>query len=338
MIKIAVDAFGGDNAPYPMVEGAVSAVQQNSDLHIVLTGDADKINEVLKPLYNQDRITVFDAKEVITNEDVPTRAIKTKQNSSMVAALKLVADGECDGIVSAGSTGALLTGAFMIVRRIKGIQRPVLCCVTPKVGAEGKCLFLDCGANSECKPSMLQQFALMGCAYSKAVLGVEEPKVALLSNGTEEGKGNDMTKEAFAFLKSSDMCFTGNIEARDILTAGNDVVVTDGWTGNIALKAYEGMANCIFAILKDSIKTGGFKAKLGAVLLRSSLRKVKRTLDYSELGGGIFLGVEKPVIKAHGSSVSRTVAIAIAQAADMVENKVIDKIKSALPEEAVEED
>ena len=246
----------------------------------------------------------------------------------MVVAYDLLKNNDdISGIISSGSTGALLAGAIMKVGRIPNIIRPALCPILPTVKDKGVAL-IDCGANVDCKADMLVQFAYMGSAYMSAVFGVEKPKVGLLSNGSEDKKGNALTKETFELLSESNINFMGNMEGRDILSGQYDVVVCDGFSGNVALKSCEGTAGAIFNVLKSEINSGGLKAKLGALLLKDVLRGVKKKLDYNEIGGAGFLGVNKIVVKAHGSSGSKAFAAAIEQARKMAENDILGKIKN----------
>ena len=333
IMKILLDAFGGDYAPAEMVKGAVMAVQNDSEVEVVLVGNEDAIKAELAPVYTGDKISIINADEVIGCDEVPTVAIRQKPNSSMVVALNaLRKNDEYVGMVSSGSTGALLTGAYLIVRRIKGIQRPALCPILPTIKG-GKVILCDAGANADCKAEMLCDFALMADKYATIMNGVTNPKIAILSNGAEEGKGNEMTKAAYSMLKEmKGINFVGNIEARDIISGDVDIVVADGFSGNVALKATEGMAMGMLALIKDGIMNGGVKAKLGYVMLKKVFKDVKHTLDYNENGGAMFIGVEKVVVKAHGSAKAKSIANSIIQAKDLAKRDVIGKIKEALLE------
>ena len=326
-MKIAVDAFGGDNAPQEIILGAIDALTQEKDFEIVLFGDEDVINSQLENLeFDKSRVLVVDAKEIITNEESPTTAIKTKKNSSLVKAFDYLVENEnAEALVSAGSTGAVLTGAFMKLGRIRGISRPALAPILPTIKGSGVVL-CDCGANVDCKPQQMLHFGFMGSAFCSAMLGIENPRIGLLSNGAEEHKGNELTKEAFLLLKSSSLNFVGNCEARDILSGEYDVVVADGFNGNIALKSAEGTANAIFTLLKGSIKDGGLRAKLGAGLLLPALKVLKKKMDYNENGGACFLGVKKVVVKSHGASKAKSISASILQAVQLVKGGVVDKI------------
>lgn len=330
-MKIILDGFGGDNAPEEAIKGAVDALKADGRLKIVVTGDKEKIEEILKR-ENADlsRIEIIDAKEVITNDESPTMAVKLKKDSSLVRGLDRMNADDADAFVSAGSTGAVLTGAFMKIGRIKGISRPALAPVLPTLKGNGVVL-CDCGANVDCKPVQIRHFAVMGKAYAEAMLGVKDARVGLLSNGAEDKKGNELNREAFALLKEDeDLNFIGNCEARDILSGDFDVVAADGFNGNIALKSAEGTANAIFSILMDKINEGGLKAKLGALLLKPALKEVKRKMDYNSAGGACFLGLNKVVVKAHGSSKRKAFCAAILQASSLAESDLCNKIKDGI--------
>lgn len=327
-MKFVVDCYGGDLSPKANVLGAVQAVNKFSDLNLILCGRESEIKDILAGEYSGDRIDIINADEIINNSDIPTNAIRQKTGSSMVVAYDLLKNNDdISGIISSGSTGALLAGAIMKIGRIPNIIRPALCPILPTVNNKGVAL-IDCGANVDCKADMLVQFAYMGSAYMSAVFGVEKPKVGLLSNGSEDKKGNALTKEAFELLSESNINFMGNMEGRDILSGQYDVVVCDGFTGNVALKSCEGTAGAIFNVLKSEINSGGLKAKLGALLLKNVLKGVKKKLDYNEIGGAGFLGVNKIVVKAHGSSGSKAFSAAIEQARKMAQNDILGKIKS----------
>ena len=330
MNKILIDAFGGDNAPEEIIKGSLQALTEKQGFTAVLIGDEDKINAILSGYdYDKSRVEIIDAKEVITCEEEPTVAIRLKPNSSICVAFKELKENEqAKAFVSAGSTGAVLVGATLKLGRIRGINRPALCPVLP-TKIDGKNVFLmDSGANADCKPINLCQFALMGTAYAET-MGVENPKVALLSNGTEDEKGNALNHEVFPILKQmKGINFVGNIEARDILSGEYDVVVADGFSGNVALKATEGAVNLLFGEIKGCIK--GFWGKLAGLMLKGKLKKLKNKLDYTKKGGALFIGVEKPVIKAHGSSKALAFKNAVLQAVDFAEKSVPEKIKEKL--------
>lgn len=324
-MKIAVDAMGGDQGLLVTVKGSIDAVNEYG-INVILVGKSELIkNELNKYEYNGHNIEIINAEDIITNDDEPAKAIRRKKDSSMVVGLNLVKDGIAEAFISAGSTGALLSGGLLIVKRIKGIERAALATVYPT--KKGVSLLLDVGANAECKPKYLQQFAVMGSVYAEKILQLNSPKVGLVNIGTEEGKGNDLTKETFGILKNTDINFYGNLEARDIPEGYADVLVCDGFVGNVILKLTEGLASSIFSTLKDEfMKT--ISTKLGAMLLRPGLRSFKKKLDYSEYGGAPLLGVKGAVIKAHGSSDAKAIKNAIRQAKLFVENKVIEKIEA----------
>jgi glycerol-3-phosphate acyltransferase PlsX len=331
--KIVVDAMGGDYAPEEIVKGVLEAVDEDKSVEVILVGDLDKIDLAsINASAGKDRIELVDAKDVITNDDVPTSAIKQKKESSLVKAFDRVAsDNEVGGLVSAGSTGAVLVGAFMKVGRIKGISRPALAPMLPTVKGDKKVILCDCGANIDCKAINLHHFGIMASAFSSSMLGVENPRIALISNGTEDHKGTELNQEAFALLKEDpNLNFAGNCEARDILSGDYDVVVTDGFNGNIALKSAEGTAGAIFSILTDGIMKGGLRMKLGYLLLKPVLRVVKRKLDYNAQGGAVFLGCNKVVVKTHGSSKSKSVSASIIMAKKLAEAGLPDLIKQGI--------
>lgn len=329
--KIVVDAMGGDYAPQEVVKGAFEALNQDKSLEVILVGDLDKVDASLFDGV-KERLTLVDAKDVITNDDIPTSAIKQKKESSLVKAMDIVAKDEAvGGLVSAGSTGAVLVGAFMKIGRIKGISRPALAPMLPTVKGDQKVILCDCGANIDCKAVNLHHFAIMGNAFSKAMLGIESPRIGLISNGAEDHKGTELNQEVFALLKEDEsLNFVGNCEARDLLSGDYDVVVSDGFNGNIALKSAEGTAGAIFSILKDGIEKGGIKAKLGYLLLKPVLRSLKRKVDYNQQGGAVFLGCNKVVVKAHGSSKAKAISASILMAKRLAEKQLPTLIKEGI--------
>jgi phosphate acyltransferase len=324
-MKLAIDAMGGDNAPKEIVLGAMKAVEAFSDIHITLYGDNQKIEETLK---SHERITVVHTDEVILGTDEPVRAVRRKKNASMVLAAQAVADGQADACISAGNTGALMAAGLFVIGRIEGIERPALTPTLPTIGGEGF-LLLDVGANADAKPEHLQQYAIMGSIYAEKVRGIANPRVGLLNIGTEEKKGNDLTKQAFSLLKTTNLNFIGNVEARDLLDGVADVVVTDGFTGNMVLKTIEGTALSVFKMVKTAL-TSSLKNKLAAAVLKPELTGLKNKMDYSEYGGAGLFGIKAPVIKAHGSSDARAIFSAIRQARVMVESSVTGLVKSSI--------
>lgn len=328
-MKIIVDAFGGDNAPLEIVKGAITAVNLLTDVEVILTGDEEKINQILKQEnYTGKKITVVHAPDVITNNESPTMAIKQKKESSLVVALDMLKNNDdIAGLVSAGSTGAVLTGGLLRVGRIKGILRPALAPLLPN-SKGGKTLLIDCGANMDCKPQYLEQFACIGSAYMKAMFNIENPRVAIISVGVEDKKGNAQVHETFELLKNNpNVNFVGNMEARDMLSGDYDVLVADGYVGNVALKATEGAIETLMSVIKKEINNGGLSAKLGALMLKKVFKKIKQRMDYTSVGGSPFLGVQKIIIKSHGSSKAKTIYAAILQVKTIYEAGIIDKIK-----------
>ncbi|MED1126391.1 phosphate acyltransferase PlsX [Bacillus paralicheniformis] len=330
-MKIAVDAMGGDNAPKAVIEGVMKAVEDFEDLEITLIGDREKIADHIT---EHERITVKHAEEVIEATDEPVRAVRRKKNSSMVLMAGEVAEGRADACISAGNTGALMTAGLFIVGRIEGIERPALAPTLPTVSGDGF-LLLDVGANVDAKPEHLVQYAIMGSVYGEQVLGVKNPRIGLLNVGTEDKKGNELAKQTFQKLKETDLNFIGNVEARDMLDGVADVIVTDGFTGNVALKTVEGAALSIFKMLRTTL-TSSFTAKLAASALKPKLKEMKTKMDYSEYGGAGLFGLKAPVIKAHGSSDGRAVYHAIRQAREMVSQNVAEFIEEKIQQKADE--
>ncbi len=325
-MKIIVDAMGGDNAPDEIIKGAVEAAKE-IDATIVLVGNAKIIKDRLDKLEKRDNIKVKHASEVISNEEIPTKAIKTKKDSSMVVGLNMIKEKEGEVFISAGSTGALLTGALLNVGRIKGISRPALCPTLPS--QKGPFVIVDAGANTNCRPDYLVQFAHMGNIYCKNVLGIKNPRVGLLNIGTEAEKGNDLTKATYELLKKEKFNFIGNIEGRDLMPGNVDVVVCDGFTGNVMLKTIEGFGLAVFGILKDSI-TKGLRRKIGALFLKPALKEIKHKMDYTEYGGALLLGINGGIIKCHGTSKAKEIRSAILQAYEFEKTNTIENIKEAI--------
>ena len=332
-MKIAVDIFGGDNSPSALIDGCVDAAKLYDDVEFIFTGDERIITDYMSEKgYGSSRISIIDAPETITCGEQPTVAIKRKKNSSLVKALELVASKEADAFVSAGSTGAVLAGATLIVRRIKGVKRPALAPVMPTV--KGPVLLIDCGANVDCKPNYLQQFAVMGSAYMKKVCGIDAPRVGLINNGAEAEKGNELTKSAYKLLENTDINFVGNCEARYTMTGDYDVLVCDGFVGNAVLKCTEGVARSIMSIIKQELMASPV-TKLGALISRAGFKRVKKRMDYTEYGGAPLLGINGCIIKAHGSSNAKAITSAIGQARSYCIGDVTAAIQSgieALPE------
>ncbi|NLP50595.1 phosphate acyltransferase PlsX [Bacillus sp. RO1] len=321
-MRIAIDAMGGDHAPKTIVEGVMKAVEKYSDVTFTLVGDENKIRPYLT---NEKQITILHTDEVISGDEEPVRAVRRKKNSSMVLMAKEVKEGRADACISAGNTGALMTAGLLIVGRIKGIERPALSPTLPTVDGKGF-VMLDVGANAEAKPEHLFQYALMASIYAEKVRGVKAPRVGLLNVGTEDKKGNELAKSAFEFIKESNAVhFIGNVEARDLLNGVADVVVTDGFTGNITLKAIEGTALSVFDMLKEAL-TSDLKSKLAAAVLKPKLKTIKTKMDYSEYGGAALFGLKAPVVKAHGSSDDNAVYNAIRQTREMLQKDMVGTI------------
>jgi len=321
---VVVDGMGGDFSPNAVVEGCIAAIKEY-DVDILITGPEDLITEELKKYnYDHKKIKIVDAKETISTSEHPVMAIKRKKESSLVKALNIVKSGDADAVISAGSTGAFLAGCTLIVGRIKGIDRPALAPVVP--GEKRPFMIIDCGANAECKPNYLLQFGIMGKIYFENILKIDNPSVGLVNIGAEEEKGNELAKSAHKLLKEANLNFVGNVEAREIPSGDVNVLICDGFTGNVILKLYEGAVATVFSLLKTRIM-GSFRTKLGGVLLKPVFKKFKKDFDYKEYGGAAFLGVNGICIKAHGSSDAKAFKNAIKQATIFYENNVVDKLK-----------
>jgi len=320
-MKLAVDGMGGDNAPQAIVEGVLLALDDFPNLEIDLYGDEQKMTPYLK---QHSRLKVVHCTEVVEAEDDPARAVRRKKDSSMTRMLDAVAEGKAQACLSAGNTGALMAGGLFKVGRIDGVSRPALATTLPTMNGDGF-LMLDLGANADAKPENLLQYAIMGDIYVKQVRGLASPRVGLLNIGTEDKKGNDLTKSAFTLLKEADFNFEGNVESRELLNGIADVVVTDGFTGNMVLKTLEGTAGTIFKMLKEAL-FATTKTKIAAALVKNDLKQLKDKMDYTEYGGAALFGLKAPVIKAHGSSNPRAIYSAIRQASIMVEHKVCETI------------
>ena len=330
-MKIIVDAMGGDNAPQAIVQGALDAHKQHG-VDILLVGRAAEVLRAVEACGEKTLpagVELRDASEVVEISDDPATAFKMKKDSSLTVGLNLLKAGEGDAFVSAGSTGALLSGATLLVKRIRGIRRAGMGPVIPVLG--GKAVLCDCGANAECTPEYLMQFAYLGNYYAKRVLGVEKPRVALLNIGAEEEKGDTLRHETYALLQAASkegrLHFTGNIEASDVMMGGADVVVADGFTGNIMLKSLEGTGKFLLKELKKMFLSST-KTKLAAAMVKSDMADMKKLLDPSEIGGTPFLGISKPVIKAHGSSDARAICNAVLRAKEYAESGFIADIEA----------
>ena len=327
-MKIILDAMGGDNAPAEILKGAAAATAAWPDVEILAVGDAEKIAACVKEnAIEMKNIEIVNATEVIEMCDEPARAVRAKKDSSMVVGLRMLAEGRGDAFVSAGSTGALHVGASLIVRTVKGVKRPALATVIP---GKTPFLLLDCGANVECRPAMLEAFGVMGSVYMNKVMGLEQPRVALVNNGAEESKGTPTYVEAHQLLKNNKAIhFVGNIEPRDIPAGHADVVVADGFTGNVVLKLTEGLAKYFGSKLKEMFKKS-LGTKVGYLLLKGGVADFKKSMDADEYGGAPLLGTRRPVIKAHGSSNARAIQNAIRQARLCVENDLCGVMAESL--------
>lgn len=338
-MKILIDAMGGDNSPDEIIKGSVDATHE-IESEIILVGNEKIINQKVKELYGKDsikelseKLSVKNAEEVIENCESPTEAIKKKKDSSMVVAFNMLKNGEGDAFVSAGSTGAFMAGGLLLVGRIKGIDRPALCPILPTYDGKGFML-IDSGANTNCRPINLLQFAKMGQIYMKNVMHVEDPKVGLLNIGAEEGKGNELMKESFERLsEDSDVNFYGNIEGRDMFDGLVNVVVTDGFTGNVALKTTEGIGAMVTKLLKEELMKNVW-TKFLAALLKPALKRFKKRMDYSEYGGALLLGVKKPMVKCHGTANAKIVKFTLIQAENFAKNNVVESIEKSISEDS----
>ena len=333
-MKILLDAMGGDNAPEATIKGAVKAIKE-LESEIILIGNEEKINQKVKELYGKenikeisDKISIHNTTEEITMEDIPTQAIKHKKDSSMVVGFRMLKEGEGDVFVSAGNSGALLTGATLLVGRIKGVDRPAMAPMLPsyKKGV----MLVDAGANTNCKPINLLQFAQMANVYLQKIYHIEKPAIGLLNIGTEETKGNDLIKESYQLLKQDSeihgINFVGNIEGRDAFTGEIDAVITDGFTGNVFLKTVEGFGKLVKRSLTESLKKNVLSI-LTALPAMPAIKRFSKTMDYKEYGGALFLGVQKPVVKAHGSSDEKLFYYTLKQAENFAKSGTVDIIK-----------
>ena len=333
-MKILLDAMGGDNAPDAVIRGAVKAASEIKS-EIILIGNEEIINKKVKEFYNKGNITEVSSKitikhttEQIEMEDIPTQAIKHKKDSSMVVGFKMLKEGEGDVFISAGNSGALLTGATLLVGRIKGIDRPA---IAPMLPAYKKSfLLMDAGANTNCKPLNLVQFAQMSTIYLKNTFGIDKPKIGLLNIGTEETKGNELIKETYQLLKNNSeeygVNFIGNVEGRDAFSGEVDAVITDGFTGNVFLKTTEGLGRLVKTNLKESLLKNLF-TKICALPSLPAINRFSKTMDYKQYGGALFLGVKKPVVKAHGSSDEFLFYFTLKQAEEFVKSNAVEKLK-----------
>lgn len=334
-MRIYVDAMGGDNAPQAPVAGALEALEKNPELELVLAGPEKTVSQTVDSVFQTEeqkkllnRVTIVDCPEVITNEEAPVMAVRHKKQSAIVDGMLKLRDGEVDAFVSAGSTGAVLAGGMFRLGRLHGVERPALAPLLPN----GKDFFLliDCGANVDCRPEYLHQFAQMGTAYMQTMRGVANPRVGLVNNGAEAEKGCALTKAAYEILSADDkLNFVGNVEAREITHDSADVIVCDGFVGNVILKFMEGVSGTLMGMIKREM-LADTRSKIGALLAKPAFRRVKKSMDYSEVGGAPLLGVSGNVVKAHGSCSAHAFACAIYQAEKMVTGDVVGKIEKQL--------
>lgn len=334
-MKIALDAMGGDNAPLETIKGAVAALEEVSELELVLVGKKEVIEaELSKYKYNKEKIEIVDAREIIEMTDEPVVAVKSKKDSSMNRTLELVKDGTVNASVSAGNTGALITASQLKLKRIKGVLRPAIATMFPN--KKGHMLMLDVGATADCKPEFLNQYAMMGSKYMEILVGKKNSKVGLLNIGTEEGKGNEVTREAYNLLKENkSINFVGNVESTEVMNGNIDVVVTDGFTGNMVLKTAEGIGKFILDVIKTEVSKS-FIYKLGALLLMPALKVVKSKMDSSEYGGAIFLGLNGISIKAHGNSDAVAIKNAIKIAEKFAKLNFVEEMKKVIDIDNIE--
>jgi glycerol-3-phosphate acyltransferase PlsX len=328
-MRIALDAMGGDNAPEVTVEGAVWAAREHG-VHVLLVGQEELLApELAKHVTSGLALSIVHASEVIGMEDEPAVAAKTKQDSSMIVGMNLIKNGEADAFFSAGNTGGVMAAALFRLARIPGVKRPALTVHYPTV--KGHCLVLDAGANTDCKPEWLLQFGVMGSIYAQTALGIEVPRVGIVSNGEEEGKGSTLVKEAYELLKGNQVNFVGNVEGKDIPFGLADVVVTDGLTGNVIIKLSEGVTKFLMGVIEGEIKSSAMTA-IGGALAKPAFRRAKRVLDYAEVGGAPLLGVNGVVLVGHGRSNSKAIKSGIAAAKRAVEAGMLDAITHRLAE------
>lgn len=326
-MKIALDAFGGDFAPYSNIEGAIAA-RKEYGVEVALVGKMETVKAAAAEKgFDLSGVELVDAEDVFDMHRTPTDLIKEGKNTSLAVAMQLCADGKADAVVSAGSTGAIVVGGTFLCKRIKGVKRAALGSVLPT--EKGQVFMMDIGANADCRPEMVQQFGVMASAYLNKVCGIEDPTVGLLNIGTEETKGGEAQLEAYRLLSKAPIHFVGNVESRELPGNSPDAVVTDGFTGNIALKLYEGVADHLFSLIKAAFKTN-LKTKIAGVLVKPSLKGLKKKFDASEIGGAPLLGVRVPVIKAHGNSNAKAVKNAIRQAKAAVENDLCGAIAEGM--------
>ncbi|MBQ3705213.1 MAG: phosphate acyltransferase PlsX [Clostridia bacterium] len=330
-MKIYIDAMGGDNAPQVIVEGTLEALRGDPELQVTLGGPAAQVEPLLASAQDvRDRITLDDAPEVITNHESPVMGVRKKTGSATVKGMLALREGSCEGFVSAGSTGAVLAGGMFRLGRIPGIERPALAPLLPN--GKGHFLLIDCGANVDCKPEYLVQFGMMGEAYMRGVMGLEKPRVGLINIGAEAEKGNALVKATYPLMEQAPYHFVGNVEARDITADQADVLVADGFSGNLVLKFMEGVAGTLMGIIKQELMADT-RGKVAGLIGKPAFRRVKKLMDYTEVGGAPLLGVQGAVVKAHGSSNAHAFACAIGQCQKMIRGKVVETIAAGVSRE-----
>ena len=327
-MRIFVDAMGGDFAPQAPVEGAVEALRRYPNIEITLAGDLKQVEPLLKDCDDvRGRITLLDAPEVITNHESPVMGVRTKKNSATVQGMLQLKEKQADGFVSAGSTGAVLAGGMFRLGRIEGVERPALAPLLPN--GKGYFLLIDCGANVDCKPEYLQQFGVMGDAYMKGVKGLKQPRVGLINIGAESEKGNALVKAVYPMMEQASYHFIGNVEARDITGDQADVLVCDGFSGNLILKFMEGVSGTLMGMIKKELMADT-RSKIGALISKPAFKRVKKAMDYTEVGGAPLLGVQGAVVKAHGSSNAHAFSCAIGQCVKMIDGHVVEIIEKGM--------
>ena len=336
MTRVALDAMGGDNAPVEMVKGAVEAVQKRNDIQVLLTGKEEILKEELaKYTYPDEKIHIVNATEVIETAEPPVKAIRSKKDSSLVTAMKLVRNGEADAFVSAGNSGAVLVGGQLLVGKIKGVERPPLAPLIPTL--KGVSLLIDCGANVDARPSHLVQFAKMGSIYMENIMGIKNPKVAIVNVGLEEEKGNQLVKETYPLLKAcKDINFIGSIEARNIPNGDADVIVCDAFVGNVILKLYEGTAKMLLSKVKTTLMSS-LKTKIGALLIKNSLSDTMKSFDAKQYGGAPLIGLNGLVVRTHGNAKAMEVKNSLLQCVKFQREKVNEKIIASISAEKLDE-
>ena len=327
-MRIFVDAMGGDFAPQAPVEGAVEALRRYPNIEITLAGDLKQVEPLLKDCDDvRGRITLLDAPEVITNHESPVMGVRTKKNSATVQGMLQLKEKQADGFVSAGSTGAVLAGGMFRLGRIEGVERPALAPLLPN--GKGYFLLIDCGANVDCKPEYLQQFGVMGDAYMKGVMGLKQPRVGLINIGAESEQGNALVKAVYPMMEQASYHFIGNVEARDITGDQADVLVCDGFSGNLILKFMEGVSGTLMGMIKKELMADT-RSKIGALISKPAFKRVKKAMDYTEVGGAPLLGVQGAVVKAHGSSNAHAFSCAIGQCVKMIDGHVVEIIEKGM--------